>query len=76
MGQGQGANDRGPHTPKKERGEPWLRYPEKTMPPDFAGAFLRGLLAGMIGLLTEPAIIFLIVAAVGIQVWSRRRRQR
>jgi len=25
---------------------------------------------------TEPAIIFLIVAAVGIQVWSRRRRQR
>jgi len=46
------------------------------MPPDFAGAFLRGLLAGMIGLLTEPAIIFLIVAAVGIQVWSRRRRRR
>ena len=46
------------------------------MPPDFARAFLRGLLAGMIGLLTEPAIIFLIVAAVGIQVWSRRRRRR
>ncbi len=45
------------------------------MQPDFAAAFLRGVIQGVVGLLTQPPVVVVSIAVIGVTIlaWLRRR---
>ena len=44
------------------------------MKPDFGDAFLRGLAAGLVGLLTQPLVVITLVVVIGVTIVAWRRR--
>ena len=48
---------------------------EGAMQPDFAAAFLRGVIQGVAGLLTQPPVVIVLIAVIGVTIlaWLRRR---
>jgi hypothetical protein len=44
--------------------------------PDFAGAFIRGVLDGIVGLLRQPLVIITAAVMLVISVMLARRRRR
>ena len=38
------------------------------MKPDFGDAFLRGVAAGLVGLLTQPLVVITLVVVIGVAV--------
>jgi hypothetical protein len=46
------------------------------MKPDFGEALARGIVDGVVGLLTQPIVIITLVLVIGVLILTRRRRRR
>jgi hypothetical protein len=46
------------------------------MKPDFGEAIARGIVDGVVGLLTQPIVIITVVLIIGVAILVRRRRHR
>jgi hypothetical protein len=46
------------------------------MKPDFGEAIARGIVDGVVGLLTQPIVMITLVLIIGISILTRRRRRR
>jgi len=46
------------------------------MKPDFGEAIGRGIVGGIVGVLSQPLVILVLVIIIGIAVLARRRRRR
>jgi hypothetical protein len=46
------------------------------MKPDFGEAIARGIVDGVVGVLTQPIVIVTVVLIIGVSILARRRRRR
>jgi flagellar biosynthesis protein FliQ len=46
------------------------------MKPDFGEIIARGIVDGVVGVLSQPLVIIALVVVIGVSILTRRRRRR
>jgi flagellar biosynthesis protein FliQ len=46
------------------------------MKPDFGESIARGIVDGVVGVLSQPFVIIALVVVIGVSILTRRRRRR